>query len=62
MRGARITADELIGELRQQGIIDISEVLYALLEQNGKITVLQKAKYRVPNAKQLNIKTSETGI
>lgn len=62
MRGARITADELIGELRQQGIIDISEVLYAILEQNGKITVLQKAKYRVPNADQLKIKTSETGI
>ncbi len=62
MRGARITADELIGELRQQGIIDISEVLYAILEQNGKITVLQKAKYRMPNAEQLKIKTSETGI
>ncbi len=62
MRGARITADELIGELRQQGIIDISEVLYAILEQNGKITVVQKAKYRIPNAEQLKIKTSETGI
>lgn len=62
MRGARITADELIGELRQQGIIDISEVLYAILEQNGKITVLQKAKYRMPNAEQLKIKTAETGI
>jgi uncharacterized membrane protein YcaP (DUF421 family) len=62
MRGARITADELIGELRQQGIIDISEVLYAILEQNGKITVLQKAKYRIPNAEQLKIKTTETGI
>lgn len=62
MRGTRITADELIGELRQQGIIDISEVLYAILEQNGKITVLQKAKYRVPNAEQLKIKTTETGI
>lgn len=62
MRGARITADELIGELRQQGIVDISEVLYAILEQNGKITVLQKAKYRMPTAEQMKIKTSETGI
>ena len=62
MRGARITADELIGELRQQGIIDISEVLYAILEQNGKITVVQKAPYRIPNAKQLKVKAKETGI
>lgn len=62
MRDARITADELIGELRQQGIIDISEVLYAILEQNGKITVIQKAKYKIPTAEQMKIKTSETGI
>lgn len=62
MRGARITADELVGELRQQGVVDISEVLYAILEQNGKVTVIQKAKYRTPNAEQLKIKTTETGI
>ena len=40
----------------------LSEVLYAILEQNGKITVIQKAEYRVPSAKQLKIKAKETGI
>ena len=62
MKEARLTADELIGELRLQGIVDLSEVLYAILEQNGKITVIQKAEYRTPSAKQLKIKTTETGI
>ena len=62
MKSARITADELIAELRQQGVFDISEVLYAILEQNGKITVVQKARYRVPNAEQFEMKPEESGI
>ena len=62
MRSVRISADELIGELRQQGVTDPSEVLYAILEQNGKITVIQKAPYRVPNSKQLGVIPREDGI
>lgn len=62
MLSARISADELISELRQQGVTDISEVQYAILEQNGKITVVQKAPFKPPSAKQLNISTSENGI
>lgn len=62
MRSSRITADELIAELRQQGVFDISEVLYAILEQNGKITVVQKARYRQPTTEQLKITTKESGI
>ena len=62
MLSARISADELISELRQQGVTDISEVQYAILEQNGKITVVQKAPFKPPSAKQLNIPTDETGI
>ena len=62
MLSARISVDELISELRQQGITDISEVQYAILEQNGKITVIQKAPFKAPTAKQLNISTTETGI
>ncbi len=62
MLSARISADELISELRQKGVTDLSEVEYAILEQNGKITVVQKAPFKTPTAAQLNIKTKETGI
>ena len=44
MRRARISADELISELRQKGVADPSQVLYAILEQNGKISVLPKGE------------------
>ena len=62
MLDARISTDELIGELRQQGITDPSEVLYAILEQNGKITVIPKEEFRPPNLKQLGIEPKRTGL
>ena len=62
MTESRISTDELIGELRQQGIFDIEEVLYAILEQNGKITVIPKEKFRTPTIEQLGIEVRETGL
>lgn len=38
----RISINELLTEMRIQGIGDISEVEYGLLEQNGKISLLKK--------------------
>lgn len=62
MQKVRITADELITELRQNGISDIKEVQYAILEQNGKISVIQKPEYRQPSAKDMNITISDSGL
>lgn len=62
MLKVRLSVDELVSELRQQGITDISEVQYAILEQNGKITVIEKAAYKAPTASQLGIKAEETGL
>ena len=62
MRQARLSADELISELRQKDVTDLSEVRYAILEQNGKITVIPRAEYRPPNAKQMKVKVSDSGI
>ena len=62
MLAARISVDELISEMRQKGITDISEVEYAILEQNGKLSVIPKAPYKPPTAAELNINTAESGI
>lgn len=44
LRENRISVNELISELRQQGVGDISDVYYALLEPNGKISILEKGE------------------
>ncbi len=62
MSDARLSFDELFSELRSQSIDDISQIKYAILEQNGKITVIQKARFRQPSAEQLHLKPKESGL
>ena len=58
----RISIDELLSELRQKDVTDIGEVDYAIIEQNGKMTVVKKADYESPTRKDLGIKTSNSGL
>lgn len=51
----RIAPDELMSELRQHSINDLSEVAYAIIEQDGKMTVIPKAQYRPVTVSDLNI-------
>ncbi len=40
MRANRFTADELMQELRNRGMFDISQVEYAILETDGRLNVI----------------------
>ncbi len=42
LRKHRISINELLCEIRMQGIADIKEVYYAILEQNGKLSIFEK--------------------
>lgn len=46
MKKIRYTLDDLNQQLRQQGIFDIAEVEYAVLEVSGKLSVLKKERYQ----------------
>lgn len=58
----RISTEELISELRQKDITEIGQVEYAILEQNGKISVIPRAEEQPPTRKEMKIKTPESGI
>ena len=62
MKNARISFDELFCELRNQGVYDLDEIEYAILEQNGRITVIQKARFRQPSAEDLGLAVKENGL
>lgn len=62
MARIRMSIDELVGELRRQGSTSIEEIEYAILEQNGKMTIIPKMKYRQPTLEQMKLKDRETGI
>ena len=42
LRDNRISINELLSELRFQGVGDISDVYYAIIEQNGSVSVMKK--------------------
>ena len=42
LRKEMITQDELIGELREQGVENVKDVKYSYMESNGHISVVKK--------------------
>lgn len=49
MSKLRYTLDDLMGQLREQGVMSLEEVDYAVLENNGKLSVFTKDKnYPLP--------------
>lgn len=55
MRGMRYDLDELLAQLREKGVTDISQVHYAILETNGEMSIIKKADYEPLTKKDLNI-------
>ena len=59
---ARISTDELISEVRQAGLGSPEDVDYAILEQNGKISVIPRRAAQPPTASDLDMSLEEGGI
>ena len=55
MRRNRFTVDELMEELRFQGIVDLSLVKYAVLETNGHLSVLLRESEHPVTAAQMGL-------
>ena len=58
----RISPEELLSELRLKNISDPTQVEYAILEQNGLLSVFPKIEHQQATLKQLGIDDTETGI
>ena len=62
LKTCRMTLSELMGELRLKGYTDIAEIAYAILEENGRLSVIPKAQFQPPLADDLSILPKERGI
>ena len=58
----RFTLDELLQELRAQGVRDIATIEYAFLETNGKLSILQYESETPPSAAALNVAVENGGF
>ncbi|MEE1356426.1 MAG: DUF421 domain-containing protein [Clostridia bacterium] len=62
MSKARLSAEELMSELRLKGIAELDDVNYAILEQNGQISVITKKNRSPLTPDDLNISKNDCGI
>ena len=61
MERNRFSLDELAEQLRAQGIMDISKVEYAVLETDGKVSIILYPSERPATAGQLQVTEDDTG-
>jgi uncharacterized membrane protein YcaP (DUF421 family) len=62
MKKTRITLQELTEELRQQGYTDISAVQYAIIESNGRLSVLPFPAHAPATAQALGVQPPEMSL
>ena len=61
MHANRFTVDELMQELRSQGLFDLSQVEYAILETDGRLNVIPYPSQLPPTAVQLGVAVQDDG-
>lgn len=59
MKKLRIDINDLLEQIRSAGYFDLSTVEYALMEPNGKLSILPKSEYQQVINKDLNIKLNK---
>jgi len=62
MAQMRYNFDDLMGQLRNKNVFNISEVEYAILETNGELSVLLKTQNRPVTPKDLQLSTQYQGV
>lgn len=62
LRLLRMSIEDLCEQLRQQNIFSFSQVQYAIVETNGRLSVLKKPENREVDAAMLGIPVEDSGI
>lgn len=61
MRKNRITPEELVEALRNDGLLDLNDVQYAVLETNGRLNIIPNPAERTVTAGQMGVAAENTG-
>ena len=62
LRKQRIAIEDLFSQLRNKDVFSIEEVKYAIIETDGRLSVLKKKDYEAVNAKDLNLKVTDENL
>jgi uncharacterized membrane protein YcaP (DUF421 family) len=62
MRRLRMTTEDLFEQLRQKDVFSIQDVAYAIVETNGKMSVIKTPEKEQPTAGDLNVVGPDNGL
>lgn len=62
MSKIRYNVDDLLMQLREKGVFDLTEVEFAVLESHGQLSVLKKTQHLPVTSKDLNLSTDYKGL
>lgn len=62
MRGIRYTLSDVLEQLRDKGVFDLKQVGFAVVETNGKVSVLLKPEFLAVTPRDLKLATQSTGL
>ena len=62
LRSLKIDVNDLLEQCRSNGYFNLEEIEYAIMEANGKISILPKAEYKPATPQILNLKVSKEGL
>ena len=62
LKHSKMDVNELLEQLRIGGFFDISEVEYAIVEANGKLSIMPKVEYEPLKPLDMNIKVSKKDL
>lgn len=62
LKKTRLTPDELIEQLREKDIFDLSTIQYAILETNGQISAMIDSRYLPPSAIDQKVQATQQDL
>jgi len=62
MRNIRYTLSDVLEQLRDKGVFDLNQVGFAVVETNGKVSVLLKPEYIPATPRDLKLSTQSSGL
>ena len=62
LKKVKFDINDMLEEIRGAGYLDLSEVEYAVMEANGKFSILPKPEYRPVTPKDMNLKVPKESL
>ncbi|MDO4962940.1 MAG: DUF421 domain-containing protein [bacterium] len=62
LKKERLDINEMLEEIRSNGYFDLSQIEYAIMESNGKLSIMPKTDYRPLTPKDMDLKLAKESL